>query len=99
MPPAWPWGIGLDAMWRRISEMEDWSVPQLQRLRDSVLELFQHTGCADPDTPEHTRNHLTDHSAIDRDGNLIGMVNCDGESSLSSPDSKQVMSPCGSDSV
>ena len=71
--PGW-YGHDLDAMWRRINELEDWSVPKLQRLQESVLDLFQHTAYADPDTPEHMRNHLTDHSAMDGDGNLTWAV-------------------------
>ena len=54
------YGHAIDAAWRKIQELEDWTLPHMQDLRAVVQEVFDYTTFPDPgpNSPERTSNWL-----------------------------------------
>ena len=64
------YGHDLDQAWNRLNELEDWSGPGMEQVRESVQELFDHTSYRDGtlEDPNRTGNWLTRCAAIYRHG-------------------------------
>ena len=60
------YGHAIESAWRKITQLQDWTLPHMEQVRDAVQQVFDYTTFPDPgpNSPDRTGNWLIMYATI-----------------------------------